>query len=71
LFSINYLLKGNHESYRSFDWGLNEELFIKFPLESGENERVLNHAGRVEFHQPHPLYLKFLELFNAMPMVCI
>jgi hypothetical protein len=61
---------GNHESYRSFDWGLNEELHTKFPLEWPENERIMNHAGRYEYRRPHPLYSKFLELFNSMPMVC-
>lgn len=25
-----FLLRGNHESYRSFDWGFNEELHNKF-----------------------------------------
>jgi hypothetical protein len=43
------VIVGNHESYRSFDWGLNEELFNKFPDSSVENERVLNHAGRFYF----------------------
>ncbi|KAA6402706.1 MAG: hypothetical protein EZS28_001766 [Streblomastix strix] len=100
-----FLVRGNHESYRSFDWGFNDELMNKFPIDEHPSlqqqhqayqQQVLNliqtmanenssrPTGRLTINNgmvydmngnlieqikiPHPLYLRFLELFNNMPL---
>ena len=63
-----FLLRGNHESYRSFSWGFNTELHIKFPVPLQPGDKILNQYGRFEYKKKHPLYVPFLELFNMFPL---